>query len=155
MRSKVFLVWPAVRWLLLMFFFAQAMEAPAVLPPGPHKAPLSVWTGVSSWYGEKFHGRVTASGELFDMNALTAAHRTLPLGSFVRVVNPANGRSRIVRITDRGPIFPRREIDVSRAVARELGFEQAGLAQLRIELLEVPERRAAKPPRSPHRRAGS
>jgi rare lipoprotein A len=78
------------------------------------------------------------------MYGMTAAHRTLPLGSLVRVVNPATGRGRLLRINDRGPFIDGREIDVSYQVACQLGFESRGLARLRIELLEVPERRWPK-----------
>lgn len=107
--------------------------------------PLHVWSGTASWYGPGFHGRLTASGEVYDMYANTAAHLTLPLGSLVRVVNPRTGQSRVVRITDRGPYVEGREIDVSYDVARSLGFEERGLARLRIELLEVPRGRWSPP----------
>ena len=109
-----------------------------VLPQQPVK-PIRVWEGLSSWYGEKFHGRLTANGEIYDMYAPTAAHPSLPLGSLVRLVNPKTGKSRMVRINDRGPVIDGREIDVSYEVARSLGFEEQGLARLRIELLEVPK----------------
>jgi rare lipoprotein A len=79
------------------------------------------------------------------MYSLTAAHRTLPLGALIRLVNPKTGRSRVVRINDRGPIIQGREIDVSYEVARSLGFEEQGLARLRIELLEVPGRPWQRP----------
>ncbi len=139
MRSKLFIIWAGFRGLLLTLVIVTAVEAPAVvLPAGPAK-PLKVWMGLSSWYGEKFHGRLTANGEIYDMFAPTAAHPTLPLGSLVRLVNPKTGRSRLVRINDRGPVIDGREIDVSYEVARSLGFEEQGLARLRIELLEVPK----------------
>lgn len=102
--------------------------------------PLAVWDCTSSWYGEDFDGLPTANGEIYDMYALTAAHPTLPLGSIVRVVNTKNHRSQIVRINDRGPYVEGRELDVSYAVARRLGFDQRGLAKVRLELLEVPSR---------------
>jgi rare lipoprotein A (peptidoglycan hydrolase) len=88
--------------------------------------------GVASWYGAQFHGRPTASGEPFDMNAMTAAHRTLPLGSRARVVNLENGRSVEVRITDRGPYVGQRVIDLSYEAARELGMAPAGTAQVEV-----------------------
>jgi rare lipoprotein A (peptidoglycan hydrolase) len=100
--------------------------------------PLAVWECTTSWYGEDFDGQPTANGEIYDMYAATAAHQTLPLGSIVRVVNPRNHRSQIVRINDRGPYVGGRELDVSYGVARRLGFDQRGLAKVRLELLEVP-----------------
>jgi rare lipoprotein A len=103
--------------------------------------PLSVWDGTASWYGPGFHGRQTANGEIYDMYEPTAAHLQLPLGSIVRLVNPETGQSRVVRINDRGPYVEGREIDVSYEVARSLGFEEQGLARVRIELLKVPTRR--------------
>src|SRR5271168_514543 len=102
--------------------------------------PLAVWECTSSWYGDDFDGQPTANGETYDMYAATAAHPTLPLGSIVRVVNTRNLRSQIVRINDRGPYIEGRELDVSYEVARRLGFDQRGLAKVRLELLEVPSR---------------
>jgi rare lipoprotein A (peptidoglycan hydrolase) len=104
------------------------------------RKPLAVWECTSSWYGDDFDGQPTANGETYDMYAATAAHPTLPLGSIVRVVNPRNHRSQIVRINDRGPYVEGRELDVSYEVARRLGFDQQGLAEVRLELLEVPSR---------------
>jgi len=102
--------------------------------------PLAVWECVTSWYGEPFDGQLTATGEIYDMYAATAAHTTLPLGSVVRLINTRNQRSTVVRINDRGPYVEGRELDVSYEVARRLGFEQRGLAKVRMELLEVPSR---------------
>ena len=102
------------------------------------KKPLAVWQCTSSWYGESFDGLPTATGEAYDMYGATAAHPTLPLGSIVRVVNPRNHRSAIVRINDRGPYVNGRELDVSYQVARTLGFEQSGTARVRVELLKLP-----------------
>lgn len=107
-------------------------------PPEPK--PLAVWECTTSWYGEDFDGRSTATGEMYDMYGSTAAHPTLPLGSIVRVVNPKNHRSEIVRINDRGPYIEGRELDVSYEVARRLGFDQRGTAKVQLELLEVPSR---------------
>ncbi len=90
--------------------------------------------GIASWYGPGFHGRKTANGERFDMNALTAAHPKLPFGSWVRVRNLLNGRSVDVRINDRGPFIKRRIIDLSRAAARALGV--SGTHQVEISLLD-------------------
>lgn len=92
-------------------------------------------TGIASWYGSDFHGRRTANGETYDMNAMTAAHPTLPMPTIARVTNLENGRSVIVRINDRGPFAEDRIIDLSRAGARELGFEHAGLARVRVTVL--------------------
>jgi rare lipoprotein A len=91
--------------------------------------------GVASWYGGQFHGRQAANGELFDMEALTAAHRTMPLGSIVRVVNLANGKYLHVRITDRGPYVNGRILDLSRAAAAQLGMEHGGLAHVQVEIV--------------------
>lgn len=154
MRSKGYLAWAAIRWLLLTFVIAQAMEAPAVVRPQPTAMPIQTWEGVSSWYGPRFHGRITANGEVYDMYEYTAAHRKLPMGSLVRLINPANGRSRVVRINDRGPVIPGREIDVSFEVARSLGYDEQGLARVRIELLEVPSRLGRRSAQAVNRRAG-
>ncbi|MGP9820816.1 septal ring lytic transglycosylase RlpA family protein [Salinarimonas sp. NSM] len=89
----------------------------------------------ASWYGPGFHGRRTASGERYDMDALTAAHKTLPFGTKVRVTNVANGKSVVVRITDRGPFVRGREIDLSRGAARAVGMLASGTAQVRMEVL--------------------
>ncbi len=91
--------------------------------------------GVASWYGAQFHGKVTASGERFDMGAFTAAHRTLPLGSMVRVVNLANGKHARVRITDRGPYVNGRILDLSYAAAVQLGMVEAGLSVIQLEVV--------------------
>ena len=89
-------------------------------------------SGVASFYGEDFHGRKTANGEIFDMWALTAAHPTLPMPSYAYVTNLANGRTLLVRINDRGPFAKNRIIDLSRATARLLGFEMQGTTQVRV-----------------------
>lgn len=91
--------------------------------------------GTASWYGEYFQGKETASGEPFDMQALTAAHPTLPLGSIVRVTNLRNGRAVVVRINDRGPVVEGRIIDLSFNTARVLGFEGRGLQKVRLDLV--------------------
>lgn len=92
--------------------------------------------GTASWYGPDFHAKRTANGEKYDMNALTAAHRTLPLPSIVRVTNLENGRSLVVRVNDRGPYARNRVIDVSKKVAQLLGFLEQGTAKVRVEVLE-------------------
>ncbi len=91
--------------------------------------------GVASWYGEQFHGKQAANGEIFDMEALTAAHRTMPLGSVVRVVNLANGKYLYLRITDRGPYANGRILDLSHAAAVRLGMERGGLALIQVEIV--------------------
>jgi rare lipoprotein A len=92
-------------------------------------------TGIASWYGEAYHGRYTANGEVYDMEALTAAHPTLPLPSLVQVTNLANGRTLLLRVNDRGPFAHNRLIDLSQAAARELGFEDQGLAEVQVVYL--------------------
>jgi rare lipoprotein A (peptidoglycan hydrolase) len=119
---------------------AHASQAKAGSKSGPQ--PIAVWTCITSWYGEDFDGQPTATGETYDMYADTAAHPTLPLGSIVRVTNPRNHRSQIVRINDRGPYVEGRELDVSYAVAQKLGFDQRGTARVRLELLQVPKRQS-------------
>jgi rare lipoprotein A len=95
-------------------------------------------TGIASWYGQQFHGRYTADGEIFDLNSLTAAHRTLPLPCVVRVTNLENGRSIKLRVNDRGPYARGRIIDVSRRAAQLLGFEGIGTAKVRVQIM-VPD----------------
>jgi rare lipoprotein A (peptidoglycan hydrolase) len=118
---------------------------PTPISNARHKSqlkPLAVWECTTSWYGEDFDGQPTANGETYDMYGQTAAHPTLPLGSIVRVVNTRNHRSQVVRINDRGPYVEGRELDVSYRVAQELGFDQRGVAKVRLELLKVPTRPA-------------
>lgn len=90
-------------------------------------------TGKASWYGSQFHGRKTASGERYNMHAMTAAHKTLPIPSYARVTNLANGKSVVVRINDRGPFHGSRVMDVSKAAASKLGFINTGTAKVRVE----------------------
>jgi len=101
----------------------------------PRARQEGVEVGVASWYGEEFHGRPTSSLEVFDMNDMTAAHRTLPFGTHVMVTNLANDRSVVVRINDRGPFVRGRVIDLSYAAARVLGLIGPGTAQVRLEIL--------------------
>lgn len=93
-------------------------------------------TGKASWYGAAFQGKPTASGEAFNMNALTAAHRDLPFGTQVRVTNQNNGRSVVVRINDRGPFVAGRIIDLSRAAAERIGMIDAGVVPVSLEILD-------------------
>jgi rare lipoprotein A len=93
-------------------------------------------TGVASWYGEAFDGQYTANGEVFDLNQITAAHKTLPLPSIVEIVNLQNNRALRVRVNDRGPFADNRIVDVSRRVAQLLGFERSGTAMVRVRVLK-------------------
>jgi rare lipoprotein A len=95
--------------------------------------------GTASWYGEDFMGKATASGEPYNMYDLTAAHPTLPLGTFVRVTNLRNGRTAVLRINDRGPIVPGRIIDVSYGAAQALRFKSQGLQRVRLDVVPPPE----------------
>jgi len=92
-------------------------------------------TGIASWYGDPFHGKYTANGELYDMNAVTGAHRTLPMPSIVQVTNLDNGRTIQLRVNDRGPYARGRILDVSRRAAQLLGFENIGTAKVRVQIL--------------------
>lgn len=94
-----------------------------------------VQTGIASWYGRDFHGKTTSNGERYDMHAMTAAHKTLPLGVYVRVQNRDNGRELIVRVNDRGPFVKGRVIDLSYAAAIKLGVDILGTAPVRVEAL--------------------
>ncbi len=100
-------------------------------------------TGIASWYGDEFAGRPTASGEIFDPNEITAAHRTLPLPSIVRVTNLENGRALAIRVNDRGPFAHGRIIDLSRRGAQLLGFHAQGTAKVRVEILAEESRAIA------------
>jgi rare lipoprotein A len=106
--------------------------------PAPKTGPPAAQVGVASYYAKKLEGRRTASGERYDMKALTAAHPTLPFGSRVRVTNLHNGKSVVVRINDRGPYAENRVIDLSYAAARELQFIEKGTTRVRLEVVESP-----------------
>ena len=101
--------------------------------PNPQKPPYQV--GTASWYGKPFHGRTTASGEPYDMFQFTAAHRDLPLGTWVKVTNLHNGRSLIVRVNDRGPVPEDRIIDLSYGAAAMLEFRHAGVEHVRLDIV--------------------
>ncbi len=101
----------------------------------PREDPSYDRVGIASWYGDLFHGRYTANGEIYDMDALTAAHPTLPMPVYVRVTNLENGRSLVVRVNDRGPYKPGRIIDLSRRSAELLGFKRQGTARVRVTYL--------------------
>jgi rare lipoprotein A len=117
---------------------SEASSVASEIDIAPDTKPLLVETGVASWYGAPYHNRRASNGEIYDMHAMTAAHRTLPLGSIVRVTNPENGKSAIVRITDRGPFIDGRVVDLSRAAAEKIGLVQKGTAPVKLELLKTP-----------------
>ncbi|MGH8064473.1 MAG: septal ring lytic transglycosylase RlpA family protein [Candidatus Entotheonellia bacterium] len=100
------------------------------------KEPTHTLQGVASWYGYPHHGRITASGRRFNMYEMTAAHRTLPLGTRLRVTNLTNGRGVTVTITDRGPFVKNRVLDLSYAAAREIGMVVPGTAPVQLEMIE-------------------
>ena len=101
--------------------------------------PKPYQVGTASWYGEDFVGKPTASGEPYDMYDMTAAHLTLPLGSYVRVTNLRNGRAVVVRVNDRGPIVPGRIIDLSYGAATALGYQKRGLQRVRLDVVHPPQ----------------
>jgi rare lipoprotein A len=107
--------------------------------PGDNAAGIYAEQGNASWYGAPFHGRKASNGETYDMNKLTAAHRTLPFNSMVRVTNLSNGKTTMVRITDRGPFVDNRIIDLSRAAAQEIESIGPGIVPVRIEVLSGPD----------------
>jgi rare lipoprotein A (peptidoglycan hydrolase) len=139
------------------FLGRKEMAPPGVIAPAPPlpapqakdqtprpESPVVEQVGVASWYGPGFHGQETASGERFDQNQLTAAHRTLPLGTTAVVTNLETGKSVKVKITDRGPYVKGRKIDLSRAAARKLGMTKKGVAKVKITA--TPRRKTKKKP---------
>jgi rare lipoprotein A len=123
-------------------FRANPSDIAPVIQPAPDSA-----TGLASWYGEKFQGRTTASGEVYDMQRLTAAHRELPIGTWVEITNLRNGRFVTARINDRGPSIESRMLDVSKATAQALGFVGSGTATVRMRVVPKPSPRNLKPAR--------
>lgn len=115
-----------------------AQAPPRTETPEPKGPRPTTQTGRASWYGEPHHGRRTASGEIYDMHKLTAAHRTLPFGTRLLVTNLRNGSTVEVRVNDRGPIVPGRIIDLSYAAAEELGAVSEGTFPVRIQVMTVP-----------------
>jgi len=99
--------------------------------------PIVTETGLASWYGPPYHNRRGSNGEVYNMNAMTAAHRTFPLGSIVRVTNTKSGTTALVRITDRGPFIPGRILDLSLAAARKLDVVRPGVAEVKVELMQA------------------
>ncbi len=125
--------------ILLISAASCARKRPAVRAPAP--VPADSLVGYASWYGEPHHGRPTASGEVYDMHRMTAAHRTLPLGTMVKVINLENQREVVVKINDRGPFVAGRIIDLSFEAARRLGLHIKGLGLVRLEVLSQPASR--------------
>jgi rare lipoprotein A len=114
-------------------------EADLAEPTIPANArPIETETGRASWYGPPYHNRVGSNGEVYNMHAMTAAHRTLPLGAVVRVTNLNTGHTALVRITDRGPFIPGRILDLSLAAARKLDVYVPGTAEVRVEVMQTP-----------------
>jgi rare lipoprotein A len=111
---------------------------PSEIEIPPDTKPLLIETGIASWYGPPYHNRRGSNGEIYDMHAMTAAHRTLPLESIVRVINVGTGASAVVRITDRGPFIEGRVVDLSKAAAEKIGMLQKGTTEVRIEVLKTP-----------------
>jgi rare lipoprotein A len=107
------------------------------LPFGAARATVTVQEGLVSWYGEQFHARPTASGQLFDSNAMTMAHPTLPFGTKVKVTNLRNGRSVVLTVNDRGPFVGKRIADLSQAAAATLGILRRGIAHARLVVLRA------------------
>lgn len=134
LSRSVYSTW---RVALLAPFVLHGCSADGVADRSPktqqEPAPAFEQVGKASWYGPGFHGKETANGEIFNQNKLTAAHRTLPLGTEVEVTNLKNGKSIGVTVNDRGPYVGNRVIDLSRAAAKELGMKEKGLATVKIE----------------------
>lgn len=133
----------AVEWIVALVV-AVAFVTPADVVAHPTTSDPVV-KGVASWYGDAHHGRRTASGELFDQDALTAAHPSLPFGTVVRVTNLRNGKTVDVRVNDRGPVIAGRIIDLSRAAARAIGSIGRGIVPVRLEIVPGPAKARATP----------
>ena len=163
------LVWQAIIGVTILGCIAgcSLTQAPVPLPPVPpvhaetpptpappaHEEtprpgqPETTQVVTASWYGPGFHGQETASGETFDQHALTAAHRTLPLGTEAKVTNLETGQSVTVTINDRGPYVPGRQLDLSQAAAKQIGLTKKGVAKVKIETKRLRSRR--RPPPAP------
>jgi rare lipoprotein A len=126
----------SIIFLLFLFFCGCAPKKITYPPYEPGKEIRYRETGIASWYGEDFHGRKTANGETYDMHAMTAAHRTLPFNTRVRVTNLDNGRKTELRINDRGPFVSGRVIDLSRSGAKEIEMLGPGTARVLVEAVE-------------------
>ena len=131
-----------------LLFLAACARTVTVTPPSPPIAGTEE-TGAASWYGHPYHGRRTASGEVYDMNDLTAAHRSLPLGTRLRVTNLNTGQAVEVRVNDRGPLVEERILDLSYAAARIIGADRAGVIPVRLRILAPDSAVLAGPTSSP------
>jgi rare lipoprotein A len=140
-RARLLMVTMAPALALLAGCSTAVVTAPPAPAPGPPAEGYEE-VGTASWYGTQHHGKRTASGELFDMNQLTAAHRSLPFGTRLRVVNRDNNQSTEVRINDRGPFVKGRILDVSYAAARQLGALGSGTFPVRLRIIALPTTRA-------------
>jgi rare lipoprotein A len=123
---------------------ASPKTAPKSAPKSAKEREADILHGLATWYGGVFNGRKTASGEIFDMQAMTACHPTLPFGTVVRVVNLDNNRSVVVRITDRGYLFKGRIIDLSYGAAQKLAMTKAGIARVDLEVISLGHPRGKK-----------
>jgi rare lipoprotein A len=113
-------------------------KSPSAIPSPPDGIPLFTETGTASWYGPPYHNRQSSNGEIYDMNAMTAAHRTLPMNTIVRVTNLRTGASALVRINDRGPFVDGRVIDLSLAAAKAIDVWRPGIAPVQLDVLQTP-----------------
>jgi rare lipoprotein A len=130
----------AVAGLIALSPKSEAKLSASIAPPRLSVVPKEkTEIGVASWYGQEFQGNTTASGEVFDLNGLTAAHLTLPFGTTIRVTNLKNSKDILLRVNDRGPFIARRVLDVSWAAAKHLGFVHSGTTQVRIEVVTYPK----------------
>lgn len=127
--NRLFLEKRRILLLLGTLFFLTSCAGVKYFPSGNEQ------TGMASWYGEEFHGKLTSNKEIYNMYAMTAAHKTLPFGTYVKVTNLTNGRSVVVRINDRGPFLKGRIIDLSFAAANKLGMSEIGVAPVKITVL--------------------
>ena len=134
-RNSIFcLNFNSARTLAICFFVLLSLPAFSTTTPYIYKS-----SAVASFYAEQYHGKKTSNGEIFNMNAMTAAHKTLPFGTIVQVTNLANGKSVSVRINDRGPFVVGREIDLSKAAARQLDMIGSGTANVKLVILQLPK----------------
>jgi rare lipoprotein A len=135
-RFGTFQTKPLVTLACLLCWIGLSILAGCASTAEPGAASDDAAVGIASYYADRFHGRRTASGELYDRNAMTAAHRRLPFGTRVRVINLENGQAVDVRINDRGPFVAGRVIDVSYAAARQLGMLKRGIVKVRVEPMD-------------------
>ncbi len=138
MRQRLSISSAILSWPLLVLLITPGVQAPVAARPSTPPKAIKVWSGLASWYGPEFDGKKTASGQLYDMFAATAAHPWFPFGSLLRLTDVKTGHSQLVRINDRGPFIDDRELDVSYLVASRLGLIGRGVALVRIELLQEP-----------------